>query len=1430
MGIINKEGSLYMATGIDNSGLYSGLNQAEGRVDQFEAHIKRVGDNITRLTGVGLGVAGLKAFGSEIVNVRGEMQLLESSFEVLLGGKGVSGFMSEMKQFAVDSPLSMNGVANAAQTLLGFGIEAEKVMPTIKQIGDISMGNEERFKSLSLAFAQMSATGKLMGQDLLQMINAGFNPLQVISEKTGKSIGELKKEMESGSISSQMVADAFASATAEGGKFYGMTQKQAEGIKGLQAQLEGGLQDAFNNIGKSQNELITGGYKVAISLVENYEKVGRILIASIATYGAYRTALMLNVFATQSMATTQMMLGITLARVQKMWQALTATMSANPYVAIATVAVGLVATVWALHDATTTQEKAQERLNKINEEAAKRKQDLEDETSKLTGIINSETKTIFDQISAYEKLQGKYPDLLKNMDLQAFKAMSTTEQQKLLNQAMNDMEGISLDEQIVQYQKTLTNLTENIGKGAAAFGKYEKEAEKLLGLDGFWDSRANDEYDIQRELKVTLDLLKEEKTKREEIRKEAEFLKLPEEERKRILQNNLIELEKQRDNLQEQITGIGGINTAWGKLSPTFYLLNGQLETILGKIEDTRSKLTGNPAVKNKSFWETQKKSATEALDAMDESEKGSVKWRAQVKLLNEANSNLGTWDFSNKAGKQAESAAEKARKKSESVIDQENKIAELQKKQTLANARALQDIENQVAQSWVDNLADGAEKVRAQIELNNHLELQAIDRAKEDYINQVIQTEKEKFDENEELEKKKNDKYKKKTFDPKTVTVDTSSYDIIRKNIREKQIQEEIKSEEKAWNEYFLKFGNYQQKRKAIIEKYDKEIAQAKTKGEEASLEKERENQLDELDNSIKGSTTLMAQLFADTSRKSVGEIQKIIDKVQLLMRYLESAKDGQGNAFLDGKSVSKQDILNLGVSENTLNNLQSSTQEIDSLKKALVSLQDEVGSRSPFLKMAIDIEKAKKMLNDGKLPEGIDLLSSSISDMSSSLGQFRSELASAFGDDGLAKDIEEWTSTLQGYWQTNQGIAKIAMGDVSGVTDVMAGLPKVISGITNLFGADYSQYNDLKDQYTGLLNIWDELIDKKKEYLSISYGDEAVKAEEEALNIIRKQEEATRKLAEARLQAGSSAGSHSLWYRMWKGSYKFDGMNWQDVAGDASKGMKEAGLGDVKFTKMEDMLNMSSEQLLWLKENYSGLWSVMDGDFRGYLEQLIVYGDQAKEVLKQTQEQLTGVSFDSVFDSFISTLSDMKSSAHDFADDFEGYMINAILSTMMAEKYKDRLQSWYDNWAKANEDGNITQEEMDASRTDWGNIVADAVKERDRLKDLFNWGDSSSQSSSYGASTSMDQETGGLMVGQLTGIHETDIKVEQNTFNIFLQMKELNQVVKGFTEDFQAIRNVGIQSVFLLEEIRDSNKELYPIRKALDKIEKNTEGLIKK
>lgn len=179
---------------------YALLKQEAGDGSEMFEQMKEqlVGMGKDLLKNIGIGV-GIKEFIGQMVQVRGEFQEIETSLEVLLGSEEKAAkLMGEVKEFAKVSPLDLKSTAAATQMMLGFNIEAEKVPRYLQAIGDISMGNTQRFNSLTLAFSQMSATGKLMGQDLNQMINAGFNPLQIMADKTGKSIATLKEEMSKG--------------------------------------------------------------------------------------------------------------------------------------------------------------------------------------------------------------------------------------------------------------------------------------------------------------------------------------------------------------------------------------------------------------------------------------------------------------------------------------------------------------------------------------------------------------------------------------------------------------------------------------------------------------------------------------------------------------------------------------------------------------------------------------------------------------------------------------------------------------------------------------------------------------------------------------------------------------------------------------------------------------------------------------------------------------------------------------------------------------------------------------------------------------------------------------------------------------------------------------------------------------------------------
>lgn len=268
--------------------LKEGMLDAQGVARGLDGTLKGLQNTV-----VGLFAADkVTDFVHKIMDVRGEVEALQISFETLAGTTKGRELFGDIRSFAVNTPMMMQDLAKGAQTLLGFNIEAEKVMPILRQIGDISMGDAQKFNSLTLAFAQMSSTGKLMGQDLLQMINAGFNPLTVIAQKTGKSIGQLKDEMSAGKITVEMVADAFETATAEGGKFHGMLEKQSKGLKGAMSNLEGAWEDALNEMGEKGEGVMVDVIDLTAGAIKNYDKLGTAILTVVAAYGEYKGSLM----------------------------------------------------------------------------------------------------------------------------------------------------------------------------------------------------------------------------------------------------------------------------------------------------------------------------------------------------------------------------------------------------------------------------------------------------------------------------------------------------------------------------------------------------------------------------------------------------------------------------------------------------------------------------------------------------------------------------------------------------------------------------------------------------------------------------------------------------------------------------------------------------------------------------------------------------------------------------------------------------------------------------------------------------------------------------------------------------------------------------------------------------------------------------------
>ena len=315
--------------------------------------------------------------------------------------------------------------------------------------------------------------------------------------------------------------------------------------------------------------------------------------------------------------------------------------------------------------------------------------------------------------------------------------------------------------------------------------------------------------------------------------------------------------------------------------------------------------------------------------------------------------------------------------------------------------------------------------------------------------------------------------------------------------------------------------------------------------------------------------------------------------------------------------------------------------------------------------------------------------------------------------------------------------GLSALGLGAAGPYGAAAAAALSVGSSLIKAFGADYSSYKKAKAEYDNLTSIWDSLISKKTEYMNIHWGTEATEASKEAQEMLKAEIEQTKVIAQKRLNAGASAGSHSIKYRMWKGSYKYNGQNWRDVAGEISSKY------GVQFNGMEDMLNMNADTLSKIKKDYTGLWANMDSDFRDYLEKLIQYGEKADDIIEALTEKLTGNKFSDLVSSWGDAMSTMANGYEDLVDGFEGKLKDAILNSMIENIYGDKIkallkkaQGYAENGDKIKDsNGNVISEYTGAEYADVKNSTDELSKQieatRDYLKKTYGWSDNSSSSS---------------------------------------------------------------------------------------------------
>ena len=1354
-----------------------------------------------------IGGAGvLKALGSEIIRVRGEFQAADTAIQTLLGNKErADALMAQVREYAKVSPLEFSDVTTATQMMLGFNIEAEKVPRFLSAIGDVSMGNTQKFNSLTLAFSQMSAAGKLMGQDLNQMINAGFNPLQTMSEKTGKSIATLKDEMSKGAVSAEMVQQAFIDATSAGGRFYNMSENASKEINGQLSMMYDALDSVFNDLGQKSEGVIMSGIQATTSLVENYETVGKVLAGLVITYGAYRTAVML-VTAAESKHTL-VEIGLTNARIlaRKAQLALNAAMLTNPYVALGTVIVGLTATMWAMSDSTTATARAQKEYNDIKEAASKREQEHKQKIEELLTAARDESLATLTRQKSLEELRKEYPKIFEQYDIEKLKLEDILKLKQKINEedSRRSVQGRRDDynalKQTIANQRRYLQLFDN-----PDLRKNMSDSDKEI-----WKLFSGNQSYVQV---------------REQMEKNSELLK---KYQKDMLDDNISAYKSNLKNYSKEKLE-AELKLAQSSASKrNGFVVNGMMVKG-GDLESVISSINGALAKKKspttyKQDYEKAKKDWDDAKKKLSEIEKDKSKFTS--KQYEEAKKRAETTEKAYKnLGGITGSSLTKQDNQTEKLRKQTNKYNALLDKQSLEQQRSAEDLQMEVDEARIKAMDEGSAKTIAEMELNFEKEMQAIDRQKKDALRKKVEDARAAWE--------ANPKNKGKSFDATDIKLSDDE-----QNYYDELYKIAIISNEKIYKDLAEHYLSYADERLAIEKKFNDDISilqearkKAEAKGDASEIAK--------IDRSVEKRTEIKNE---DIFKLDAEQFKKNMNWEQVF-----------GN--LDKVSTDTLKKLKVNLKDFISSQKDLSPENLKELVDAIERIDDKVSERNPFeamsvsfksLKDAADAQREAQEAYNKTLKEGTDeekknakaTLESAKNNKQKAISEATTVLHHGVDEIGqyvdagnqvigimetLGTKTPEWLEgTMSGFGEMLDGLGSIdLMKPMSIVTGGLQTIKGALTSITSLGGVinwSGSNAKEVQDSINRLADRNETLqtsIESLTDEIKASKGTKSVAAYRSAYEYQKEQN--SNYLNIAREQAGYH-NSHKSWqyYMRWSA----EDLKW--IQQNINK----------NFTGTSSLWELTPEEMEKLRSNVD-IWTKMQNAGKGgygervtdKLDDYIEQAGKLEELTDNLYEGLTGMSFDSMYDSFVSSLMDMEKSAEDVADDISKYFMQAMLSNAIGEQFSDKLRTWYDKFGEAmKDDGTLDNNERKELMDEYMGYVDEAMKLRDELAAATGYDKISQESTSQSASSkgfqTMSQDTGEELNGRFTALQIAGEEIKNQNI---IQSQSLNLL----TVKADALLSINTETRNIADDTRDLIAQSYL---ELVQISENTGAIVK-
>ena len=1372
-----------------------------------------------------IGGAGvLKALGSEIIRVRGEFQSMQTAIETMVGKDVAGQLIPQIKELAKISPLTMSDMVGAEKMMLGFNIQAEDTIKYLKAISDISMGESSKFNSLTLAFSQMSAAGKLMGQDLNQMINAGFNPLQIISEKTGKSIATLKDEMSKGAVSAEMVQQAFIDATSAGGKFYNMSENASKTINGQLSMMQDALDSVFNELGTKSESVIMDGIQMTTSLIQNYETVGKVLAGLVVTYGTYRTAVML-VTAAESKHTL-VEIGLTNARLlaRKAQLALNASMLTNPYVALTVVIGGLATTMWAMSDSTTAAARAQKEYNGIKDAAFKKEQEHKPKIEELLTAARDESLATLTRQKSLEELRKEYPKIFEQYDIERLKLENILKLKQKINEedSRRSVQGRRDDynalNQTIANQRRYLQLFDNpdLRKNMS-----DSDAE-------IWKMFSGNQSYVQV---------------REQMEKNSELLK---KYQKDMLDDNISAYKSNLKNYSKEKLE-AELKLAQSSASKrNGFVVNGMMVKG-GDLESVISSINGALAKKKspttyKQDYEKAKKDWDDAKKKLSEIEKDKSKFTS--KQYEEAKKRVETTEKAYKnLGGITGSSLTKQDNQTEKLRKQTDKYNALLDKQSLEQQRSAEDLQMEVDEARIKAMDEGSAKTIAEMELNFEKEMQAIDRQKKDALRKKVEDARAAWE--------ANPKKKGKSFDATDIKLSDDE-----QNYYDELYKIAIISNEKIYKDLAEHYLSYADERLAIEKKFNDDISilqearkKAEAKGDASEIAK--------IDRSVEKRTEIknedIFKLDAEQFKKNMNWEQVFGNLDKVSTDTLKKLKVNLKDFISSQKDLSPENLKELVDAIERIDDKVSERNPFEAMSVSFKSLKDATDAQreaqeayNKTLKEGTDEEKknAKATLESAKnnkqkaLSEATTILHHGVDE----IGQYVDAGNQVIGImETLGTKTPEWLEgTMSGFGEMLDGLGSIdlmkPMSIVTGGLQTIRGaLTSITSlgGVINWSGSNAKEVQDSINRLTDRNETLQTSIESLTDEIKASKGTKSVAAYRSAYEYQKEQN--SNYLNIAREQAGYH-NSHKSWqyYMRWSA----EDLKW--IQQNVNK----------NFTGTSSLWELTPEEMEKLRSNVD-IWTKMQNAGKGgygervtdKLDDYIEQAGKLEELTDSLYEGLTGMSFDSMYDSFVSSLMDMEKSAEDVADDISKYFMQAMLSNAIGEQFSDKLRTWYDKFGEAmKDDGTLDNNERKELMDEYMGYVDEAMKLRDELAAATGYDKISQESTSQSASSkgfqAMSQDTGEELNGRFTALQIAgeEIKnqniIQSQSLNLLTVKADailsMNTETRNIADD---TRNLIAQSYLELVQISENTgaivKPIIQIQKDMAEVKNNTSKL---